>query len=105
MKSILICIVTVIGLITVNYFIMLLGFQFIDTAFFTALLSTAIIYFFSSTGGVTSNQVSLHVQSQTGMKVDEEKRRFYPSLVFYTALAYTAVCLMGTFIYYKDYFI
>ncbi|TDL31083.1 hypothetical protein E2R51_14910 [Jeotgalibacillus sp. S-D1] len=105
MKSILISAVTLVGLITANYLTALLGFQFMDTAFLTGLISTFIIYYFSSTGGFTSNQVSLQVQSETGTKVDVEKRNFYPSLVFYTALIYTAVCLIGTFVYYKDYFI
>lgn len=94
MKSILICVVTAIGLITINYLTMLLGFHFIDTAFFTGLFSTAIIYYFSSTGGFTSNQIRLHVQSQTGIKIDEEKRNFYPSLVFYTALSYAVISLI-----------
>lgn len=105
MRKIAIFALTTIGLFTVNFFTTFLGFHLIDTAFITGLFSTAIIYYFSSTGGFTSNHLRLQIQSQTGIKMDEEKRNFYPSIVFYTALSYTVISLIITFIFYKEYFL
>ncbi|WP_026695175.1 hypothetical protein [Peribacillus kribbensis] len=105
MKKLLLCLCTAVIIVVINYLATLLGLKFIDASFFSGLLSAIIIYFFTSSGGFTSNQVRLQVQAQTGMKMDEEKTAFNPSFAFYTAVAYMIISFIATFIYYKDYFI
>ncbi|WP_163102788.1 hypothetical protein [Peribacillus alkalitolerans] len=105
MKKFIVCIVTLIIIVLINYLATFVGLKFIDSSFITGLITTVIIHFFSSSGGFTSNQIRLQVQAQTGIKIDEEKSTFNPSFAFYTAIIYTIVSLIATFFYYKEYFI
>lgn len=78
--------------------------HFMEAAFFVGLACSAGIKFFNSSGGMTTNAIRMQAQAQTGMKVEEEKNFFQPGMAFYAALAYTAIALIGTFVYYKEYF-
>ncbi|PLT27875.1 hypothetical protein [Peribacillus deserti] len=105
MKKVIVCISTLICIGLVNYLGTFAGISFIDSSFFCGHLSTVIIHFFTSSGGFSSNQVRLQVQAQTGLKVEEERSSFTPSVAYYTAIAYTVVSLAAIIFYYKDYFI
>ncbi|WP_409293750.1 hypothetical protein V1498_11450 [Peribacillus sp. SCS-26] len=100
-----VCLVTLLLMGGVNFGVTLMGFTFLDASFFIGLAFAVLIYFFTSTGGFTSNNARLSVQGLTGLKVEEEKTGFSPSYAFYTAVLYTVVSLIASFIYYKDYFI
>ncbi|MFD1737961.1 hypothetical protein ACFSCX_15600 [Bacillus salitolerans] len=106
MKNIVRILITLSALLFVNYIITLLfSVKFIDFAFVVGLLGIICIKFFSSTGGYTSRQMDVMIQAQTGIKQDEQKQSFTPSISFYTAIIYTVVSAVATAIYYKDYFI
>ncbi|MBA2870271.1 hypothetical protein HNQ85_000529 [Anoxybacillus calidus] len=77
--------------------------DFIEYSFFIGL--AFVIKFFNSSGGFTTNLTRLNIQSYTGIKMDEEKPLFTPSIVFYIAIIYTIISLIVTFIYYKNYFV
>lgn len=81
----------------------LLNGAFIEYAFLVGLLSVVIIWFFTSSGGYSSNIIRMNVQSQTGIKVDGEERQFNPSVVFYTAVFYLVIATIATFFYYMEY--
>lgn len=106
LKNVIWATVTVLIILLINWGVVeFLDAAFIEYSFLVGLIVTAIIRFFSSSGGFTSNKVRVMVQAQTGMKVDEEERRFNPTVVFYTAAGYTIVALLVTLFYYKDYII
>jgi hypothetical protein len=106
MKKIIWSIITISTIIFINWRLtILLNAAFMDYAFITGIGAVTIIWFFNSTGGTTSNSIRLQTQSQTGIKVDEEKKAFNPSVVFFSSVIYTAIALIATVFYYKDYFI
>jgi hypothetical protein len=78
--------------------------KFIDYSFFIGLASTVIIWFFTSKGGHTSRYLDMTVQGTTGVKVDQQKYEFSPSVVFLTSLAYTIISLGVMLYYYRSYF-
>ncbi|MBM7647845.1 succinate dehydrogenase/fumarate reductase flavoprotein subunit [Bacillus ectoiniformans] len=81
------------------------GVLFIDYAFVTGLIGAAGIYFFNSSGGYTSRNLEMKVQSQTGIKLkQEENQKFSPTSAFYAAILYTVLAGIATFYYYKEYF-
>ncbi|MBX0356103.1 hypothetical protein [Halobacillus sp. Nhm2S1] len=77
--------------------------EFIEYSFLLGVVIMAIVWFFNSKGGFASNSVRLRIQARTGMKLEEEKRSFNPTVVFYTTIGYTVVAFVVTIIYYKDY--
>ncbi|WP_394217498.1 hypothetical protein [Halobacillus trueperi] len=78
--------------------------EFIEYSFLLGVVVMTILWFFNSKGGYASNSVRLGIQARTGLKIEEEKQKFNPTVVFYTAIGYTTVALVITIIYYKDYF-
>lgn len=105
-KNIIWSIVTIFVLLLITWGVVtFLGAEFIEYTFLTGLIFTAIIWFFNSSGGFGSNSARMSIQSKTGIKMEEEKRTFNPTIVFYTTIGYTIVSLITTFVYYKDYFI
>ena len=105
MKKMLTIIITTLILIGSNYFLAsLLKVQFAEIAFFVGLIATVIIRFFTSSGGYMSKQLDMQIQGHTGIKVDRQERRFTPTVIYYTCLAYTIIAAVLTFIHYKDYF-
>jgi hypothetical protein len=106
LKKVIVCLITVAGISTVNYLCALVtNTAFIELSAIIGLISALIIKFLTTSGGFSSNAVRLQLQSQTGMKVDEDKKKFRPSLPFYTAIVYTLIAIIVTFVHYKDYFI
>jgi hypothetical protein len=106
MKKLLIAIATLVIMPLITYIVVnFLNINFIDYAFLIALIMTAIIWFSSSKGGLTSNYTNGMVQSQTtNFKMTKEKFEFTPTIVFFTAVGYTIFILIMTIYYYKDYF-
>lgn len=93
----------IIGLINtgVTY---LINYSFMEVSVFVALACVFIIYFFSSSGGVTSRSIDMQVQGQTGIKVNQSTEKFYPSYAFYASILYLIASLIATFVMYKEYF-
>jgi uncharacterized membrane protein len=88
-----------------NYFVSyLLNGEFIEYSAIVGLAFVLLIKFFNSSGGLSTNMMRMKVQSQTGVKVDEERKTFNPSITFYIAIAYTVVAILASIFYYKDYF-
>ncbi len=77
--------------------------KFIDFAFFVGLGVTAMIWFFTSKGGLTTKNTDLLVQSTTGIKMGEQKYEFSPNLAFITSLAYTVITFAAMLYYYRSY--
>ncbi|WP_203362067.1 hypothetical protein [Bacillus sp. REN10] len=107
MKKLLCFIVTIVILAIMNYIIMkAFDVPFIDYSFVVGLMGMVAVYFFNTSGGIASRNVEMKIQSQTGIKVDQQKKqKFYPTISFYAAIFYTVVAAALTFFYYKDYFI
>lgn len=82
--------------------------KMIDCAFFVGLIVTIIIRYSTSSGGYFSNSVSLSIQSQTGMKIKDEKGGPFAttnkSFSFLVSLAFTIGSLVATIIYYWNEF-
>jgi hypothetical protein len=79
--------------------------SFIDVAFPVGLLIAIILKFFTSSGGFISDSIRLNLQSQTGLKVEREEKKFEPKVAFYTAVFYTIISLIASIMVYKDYFL
>lgn len=79
--------------------------SFIDSSAFVGLVSTVVIYFFTSSGGFTSKGLDMQVQAQTGFKMNQSDMKFSPSYSFFAALIYLVGAIIATFIMYKEYFI
>ncbi|MBY6036590.1 hypothetical protein KUV80_07995 [Fictibacillus nanhaiensis] len=106
MRNIMVCLVTCLFLVGVNYGLaMFFKWQFIDFSLFVGLSTTLIIRYFTSTGGMSSNMVRMQAQAITGMKIEETKSTFKPTYAYYTAMIYTIVSLIAVLVYYKDYFL
>ncbi|WP_406944099.1 hypothetical protein ACJA3J_11930 [Halobacillus sp. SY10] len=104
-KNIIWAIVTVFVMVLINYGVAsFFSGEFIEYSFLLGVVVMTIVWFFNSKGGFASNTVRLGVQARTGLKIEEEKQKFNPTVVFYTAVVYTMVALIITIIYYKDYF-
>ncbi len=101
----MVCGLTLVAIVIINFLGTFMGLTFLDASIFSGILSAGIIHFFTSSGGFTSNQLRLIVQAQTGYKMNEERVTINPSYAFYTAIVYTIVSLVVTFVYYKEYFI
>lgn len=94
----------IIGLI--NFGVTLISnFSFIEVSVFVAIASTFIVYFFSSSGGVTSRSIDMQVQAQTGMKMNQTQQKFSPSYAFYASILYLLGSIISTFFMYKEYFL
>ncbi|GAA0448566.1 MAG: hypothetical protein ACQEWU_13900 [Bacillota bacterium] len=106
MKNIGLIIITLCVIFGANWGIAsMFDAEWIEFSFLIGLVFVVIIWFFTSSGGYTTNLVRMSVQSQTGMKMEEEKKQFTPSIVFYTAVGYLVISVIVTIYYYKDYFI
>ncbi|MDL4842335.1 hypothetical protein [Aquibacillus rhizosphaerae] len=106
MKNVIWSLVTVVSILCVNWGLtFLLEAAFIEYAFFTGLIIATVIRFFNSSGGIGSSTVRMNTQAQTGIKIDEEKKEFNPTVVFYTAVIYTILAAIVTFFYYWDYLV
>ncbi|WP_226582191.1 hypothetical protein [Halobacillus litoralis] len=97
---------TVMIMLLINWGVAeLLEGKFLEYSFLIGVMIIGLVQFFNSKGGYSSNRVRLRIQARTGMKMEEEKREFNPTVVFYTTIGYTVAALILTIIYYKDYFI
>ncbi|MRH43130.1 hypothetical protein GH741_10605 [Aquibacillus halophilus] len=106
LKNIVWSIITFFTILIINWGVAFsLNAEFIEYSFLTGLGVVVIVWFFNSTGGIGSNSVRVKTQAQTGIKVDEEKKSFNPTVAFYTAAVYTLISLILTIFYFKDYFI
>jgi hypothetical protein len=106
MKKIAFSLLTFGVIVFVNWGVSLFfNVGFIEYSFFVGLAFVILIKFFNSSGGFTTNLTRLTIQSHTGIKIDEEKQVFTPSIAFYIAIIYTIISLIVTIIYYKDYFV
>lgn len=98
--------ITLIIIGIVNWGISLVfDFNFIDATIPVGLISIIIFYFSNSTGGYLSDILNVSVQGETGIKIDKEKARFYPSFAFFASIVYFIGAIIATIIYYKEYFI
>lgn len=106
MKKLISIVFTLAFIIGVNYGLtVLLGVQFIDFSVMVGILTIGIIKFFNSSGGMTSRSIDMSVQATTGVKQDAIQNKFSPTTGFYTAIVYTVISAVATFVYYKDYFL
>jgi hypothetical protein len=76
--------------------------KFIDYTFFTGLIFSSAYWFFTSSGGFTTDILDVSVQSTTGTKMDKQKYKFSPDIVFLTSTAYTIISLVFFLIYYRS---
>jgi len=76
--------------------------KMIEYAFIVGLIVTFSIKFFTSSGGFSSDNTRLIVQSQTGIKVEDEPKVQIEgkSFSFIVSLLFTIVSLFVTVIYY-----
>lgn len=107
MKRLISGLITLLVLVGINFIVSKsTNTNYIDLSFAVGLIISVIIWFFTSKGGITSTYTDATIQSQTtNWKMKNEKHKFKPSIVFYTAVLYTLISIVFTFIYYKDYFI
>lgn len=106
LKKMITAIITFLILITINWaasYIFSLGF--FDLSILIGVVGVIIIKFFNSSGGVVSDTISMMNQSTTGVKQEMAEKKFQPTVAFYVAIAYLVVAIVGSFIYYSDYFI
>ncbi|MBS8263964.1 hypothetical protein DYI25_05895 [Mesobacillus boroniphilus] len=94
----------IIGLINFGVTI-ITNFSFIEVSVFVGLASVFIIYFFSSSGGVTSRSIDMQVQGQTGIKMNQSPEKFSPSYAFYGSILYLIGSVIANFFMYKQYFL
>jgi hypothetical protein len=96
---------TLLAIGLINFGITLMtNFSFIDISVFVGLACVFLIYFFSSTGGVTSRSIDMQVQGETGIKMNQTKQTFSPSYAFYASILYLLGSVIATFFMYKEYF-
>lgn len=55
---------------------------FIEYSLFVGVVIVGIIRFMNLTGGIGSTNIRMNTQAQTGIKIDEEKQTFNPSVAF-----------------------
>src|SRR4051794_21518543 len=78
--------------------------QLIDYAFLIGLAVTILFWFFTSKGGVTSDNLDVIVQSTTGIKIEQKRQiEFEPNLFFYTSLGYTIISFIIFLIHNRKY--
>ncbi|WP_407270998.1 hypothetical protein [Radiobacillus sp. PE A8.2] len=99
--------ITIAILLLINFGVAwIFEMKFFDIAVFVGIFVAVVIRFFNSSGGYTSRSMDLQIQSSTGIKQDTtSERKFSPSISFYTAVGYSVVALIGTLIYYREYFL
>ncbi|HEY9576972.1 MAG TPA: hypothetical protein VIR64_04805 [Pseudobacillus sp.] len=78
--------------------------NFFDYSFIIGLIGVVLIKFFNSSGGFTSDNLDMHLQSQTGIKQDRQLKSFDPPISFYAAILYTVVSFSLMLFYYRQYF-
>ncbi|OCA92363.1 hypothetical protein [Pseudobacillus wudalianchiensis] len=61
--------------------------HFFDYSFFVGLIGVVLIKFSSSSGGFTSDNLDMHLQSQTGMRQDRQSKSFDPPACFMQQLS------------------
>lgn len=99
------CIITLVSIGMVNFGITLISdFSFIESSFFVGLISVVTIYFFTSSGGITSSNIDMKIQGETGIKVKSSEKKFYPSYAFFASIVYLIGAIVVTVIKYQDYF-
>jgi hypothetical protein len=76
--------------------------EFIDYSFFTGLIFSSAYWFFTSSGGFTTDVLDVSVQGTTGTKMEKQKYKFSPDIVFLTSAAYTIISLVLFLVYYKS---
>ena len=101
-------ILTSIALLGLNFGISILfNVSFVDYSFFVGLLGAVFVYFFSSSGGFSRNNLDMLAQATTGFKMEtssKEEKKFHPSTAFYTSILYTVIAAIILFYTYKEYF-
>jgi hypothetical protein len=101
MKHIIWSVITLIIIFVINFGLTSwLHAEFMEYAFLTGIVITAILWFFNSSGGATSNALRLETQARTGIKMEAEKAKFKPRAAFFTALGYTILMGIVTILYY-----
>ena len=107
MKRIRSGLITLLVLVGINYIVSKsTNTNFIDFSFGIGLIMSVIIWFFTSKGGFVSKYADVTMQSDTtNWKMRNEEHRFHPNVAFYSAILYTIISIVLTFVYYKDYFI
>ncbi|MBS4174667.1 hypothetical protein [Bacillus sp. FJAT-49736] len=97
---------TLLALLGINYAVAYLtGSNFIDYSFVVGLVSSIIVWFFTSKGGLTSRLTDAIVQIEsTNFKMKSDTYKFSPNTAFFTSVAYTLVAIVITFYYYRKYF-
>jgi hypothetical protein len=104
MKRLITIIITVILLLGLSYtFTYFTHTKFIDYSFIVGLISTVIIWFFASKGGLTSKNAEMIIQAQTGIKVEQQKYEFLPNVVFITSLSCTVIFFVAMLFHYRSY--
>lgn len=106
MKKLLSGLITLIGLVTLNWLAaFFFSAAFIEFSFLTGLAAVIMIGWFTSSGGFSSDAVRMQTQGDTGIRMETEARSgLGSSTSFFVALAYTVLTLIITIYYYRDYF-
>lgn len=94
----------IIGMINIGI-TFITDLRFIESSFFVGLISAVSIYFFSSSGGVTSCNLDRQVQGEVGIKVNSPEKKFYPSYAFFASIVYLVGATIATVIEYQEYFL
>lgn len=107
MKRIISGLITIVVLVGVTFIVSIItNTTFFDFSFGVGLVMSVIIWFYTSKGGFTSTFTDETMQIQsTNWKIKKEKHTFNPNIAFYTAVFYTLISIVCTFIYYKEYLI
>ncbi|MCM3121522.1 MULTISPECIES: hypothetical protein [unclassified Mesobacillus] len=105
MEKILNIVITLVLILGINYVVShFLNAAFIDYSFFVGLITSIIIGFFTSRGGLTTQNSNMLIQAQTMYKMAPEKFKIRPNFALYTAIAYTILSLITMILVYRDYF-
>jgi hypothetical protein len=105
LKKVLTIIITLAVLIGLSFGVThFLNKSFLDFAFIVGTIVSIVSWFFTSKGGFTSRNADMLIQSQTRIKLEQQKYEFSPNLAFITSLVFTIVTFAVAIYEYRSYF-
>lgn len=109
MKKLISIIITLIFLVTINYVLSkVLNLEFLELFAIVGLISSIIIGFFNSTGGLTTHYLDVkhkHFTFEDDNTLSKShKLKLYNSIPFMISIAYTIIGIIATIIGYTEYF-
>jgi Na+/H+ antiporter NhaB len=109
MKKLISMIITLIVLFSINYVLgKILNLEFLELFAMVGVISSIIIGFFSSKGGLTAHYLDVkhkHFTFEDDTTISEShKLKLYNNTPFMVSIAYTIIGIIATIIGYAEYF-